>query len=161
MATVVELRDEQRKIKKLLTAQLVAARKVRKQIAGKQKDIAALESKLAAILGSLARAGKPASKPGRKPGRKPGPKPGPKPGRKPGRKPGPKPGTRRGGKRGVQKELIKKVLAEAGRPLSLAEILQGLVAKGLKSQAKDPAKSLSDKQTVVRAKPGYFTLKSA
>jgi hypothetical protein len=45
-------------------------------------------------------------------------------------------------RKGSQKQLIREVLTEAGKPLSIDEIYTKLKAKGLKTKAKDPKKTL-------------------
>jgi chromosome segregation ATPase len=135
MQTLADLKRRQAKLNRQLVKKEKEVRRLEKLIGRARKKLTKLEARLSALIGAPALE---AEKPAR---------------RKRQRRTGP-----------GQKELVQVILQEAGKPLSLGEIVERMTAKGYKFHSRKPKQALGvliyTNQAVFRkAKRGYFTLR--
>jgi len=157
MKSIDELREELREKE----GQVTGLRKQRRALA---KELDALDRRINALIGKRRRGGKPGPKPGRKPGR--AAKKATRRTAKKTAKGEAKKTVRRARERARGKplvEYIREVLAQAGAPLRVRDIMTAVSKAGYRSASKDfyniVAATVRDPKSFQRIKRGVYKLK--
>ncbi|MFC1451922.1 hypothetical protein ACFLSJ_01095 [Verrucomicrobiota bacterium] len=121
--TIAELKELQAETDRLLAKRLARAEALRKRMAAATKALDGLAAELAGLEGGAGRGG-PAGKKAARPGARK------------------RAGTGKPKGKPTQKDLVKQILKDAGKPLSLDDILEELAAREYRWASKEPRKAL-------------------